>query len=130
MSEEEKLNFYKETVPFISGLVLKTSALFKDELPILIQSKEKTISLTREQCACILSNSFFCTFARDSDISTWEKSKFCSINFDELFNIPKNVKQKIAKIEMILNYFKRISKNSLKLESSNENSAKGKCGIH
>jgi poly(ADP-ribose) glycohydrolase len=119
MSEEEKLIFYKETLPFVSNLVLKTSELFKNELPILIQSKEKTISLTREQCACILGNSFFCTFARESDVSSWEKSKFCSINFDELFNIPKNVKQKIAKIEMILNYFKRISKNSLNLECSN-----------
>ena len=69
--------------------------------------------MSREQCCCILSNSFFCTFEKISNPSTWMTDQLSSINFDELFDIAQNSQIKLAKIRMIINYFNRVSVQSL-----------------
>lgn len=106
--QEEKEVFFKQTLPFIQKMVLKTPELFKDKIPMLFTGKKGEISLSREQCCCILANCFFCTFSIPTNESLWGLTKLPSINFDELFGDAKNIEAKIAKILMILHYFDRL----------------------
>eukprot|EP01080_Neovahlkampfia_damariscottae_P009432 gene9432-1638_t len=108
-TEKEKKVFYERIIPFMVELILKTPTLFPEDIPLSKQSKSYSISLSREQCACILSNSFFCTFDKISEPSTWTQDQLSSINFDELFDIALSSKVKVEKIRMIINYFDRIS---------------------
>lgn len=68
------------------------------------------ITLSRLQVACIVANSFFCTFERLSAQRHW--NEFASINMDELFESSFQTKQsRIAKLCMILHYFERLSES-------------------
>eukprot|EP01080_Neovahlkampfia_damariscottae_P010021 gene10021-2340_t len=111
MTTKEKKEFYENTIPFLQNLVLKTEKLFPNDIPMLIHSKENEISFTREQCACIIANSFFGTFERSSDEQLWGIYQLPSINLDDLFDGKANFGAKVAKIKMFLNYFERISKS-------------------
>ena len=112
ISENEQKNFFQKIIPFLQKLVLKTEELFPNDIPMLLQLKENEISFTREQCACIIANSFFGTFGRSSKEHLWSYYQLPSINLDELFNGKVNMKPKIAKIQMFLNYFNRINEKS------------------
>jgi hypothetical protein len=62
------------------------------------------IVLTKEQCACILSNAFFSTFHRNLI------SLLPSINFDHLLQgNDSSVEMKTEKFKMLMNYFTRIA---------------------
>jgi hypothetical protein len=112
--EEEKL-FFKLILPFIKNMILQTPHLFVNGVPMLYQSKCKKIGdlkklaneivLTKEQCACILSNAFFSTFHRNLI------SLLPSINFDHLLqgNDSSSVELKTEKLKMLMNYFTRIA---------------------
>jgi len=119
MSKEEQQVFFEKTIPFMVKLVLETPQLFGDKNAIKYsrQYQPVTVELSRRQCACILANSFFCTFDRDSDEKYWGMYKMPSINMDEMFggNQRNNIDAKIAKIRMILNYFRRIAEKSKQL---------------
>jgi hypothetical protein len=112
MKEEEKNHFYEKIIPFLQHLVVKTEELFPDDIPMLLKNKEIEISLTREQCACIIANSFFGTFERSSIEQLWGHYELPSINLDRLFEGNQNVQAKIAKIKMFFNYFDRIRNSS------------------
>jgi poly(ADP-ribose) glycohydrolase len=112
-SDEQRKDFFEKVVPFLQNLVLNTPKLFSQYseygLPALMRYKNKTLKFTREQAACILANSFFSTWDRDSDRRKWEKEQLPSINFDDLYGQDHNNDAKVAKILMILHYFNRIS---------------------
>jgi hypothetical protein len=108
MKEEEKNHFYTKIIPFLQNLVVKTNELFPEDIPMLSKSKEMEISFTREQCACIISNSFFGTFERSSIEELWGHYGLPSINLDHLFDMNQNLQPKVAKIKMFFNYFDRI----------------------
>jgi hypothetical protein len=62
------------------------------------------IVLTKEQCACILSNAFFSTFHRNLI------SLLPSINFDYLLHTGNDsLELKTEKLKMLMNYFTKIA---------------------
>jgi poly(ADP-ribose) glycohydrolase len=58
----------------------------------------------------LIANAFLCTFTRDSREEVWAKNNIPSINFDDMYSEHINEGPKVAKIRMMINYFRRISK--------------------
>jgi hypothetical protein len=112
LHKEEHALFFHKTIPFIQKMVLETPKLFPDTLDMLVGNKTASIKFTREQCCCVLANSFFCSFLRPSHEMVFRLTGLPSINLDDLFCEMKNPGAKIAKIYMIFNYFKRMSEKS------------------
>ncbi len=50
--------FFPRILPYMQNLVVKTKELLPNVLPILSTGKEGKLTLSREQCACILGNFF------------------------------------------------------------------------
>lgn len=113
LSKSEIESFWRKVLPFIQELVMKTPDLFKNKMYMMFSNSNCTIELSREQCACILANSFFCTFQRPSPEMFYGITNLPSINFDELCNDGRmNIVAKMAKLHMIMHYFERISEKS------------------
>jgi hypothetical protein len=112
MSHNEQQEFFTTIVPFIRELVEKSLQVFPERIPILKRYSNSEIVLSREQVAVILANGFFCTFNRQSSELFWNQAQLASINFDDLYFDNPNKDSKVAKILMIINYFRRICKKS------------------
>lgn len=111
LKDYEPKDFFEITVPFMKNLVLETDQLFPNKIKKLQSGDDKVYKFSRKESACILANSFFCTFGRDSKEYSWKRNKIPSINLDLLFGgKPEVTEVQIAKIRMILNYFTRIAK--------------------
>lgn len=110
-------DFLESVVPFLANLVLQSEDLFPatDTSPSVItplwKQQDATVSLSRVQCACILSNAFFCTFVRASVEQCWHLINFPSINYDDMLSSNPNGQAKMAKLAMLLNYFIRVSRS-------------------
>lgn len=74
---------------------------------------DRKVELSQKQCACVLCNSFFCTFERESAEVKWEVRKTPSINMDDLYTCIRQPDAKAEKLKMFLNYFKRIYEKSI-----------------
>ncbi|EFC46866.1 predicted protein [Naegleria gruberi] len=135
---EGRPKFFTETLPFIIELVLKSESilgsyagdLYEHEcqrqstivlneglLPILeelnkssINNESRAVKLTKLECACILANSFFCTFSRLGDVKEGTL-KITSINMDTLFINPYIASS--SKLLMIIHYFERLCERGI-----------------
>merc|ERR1711988_790741 len=101
--------FFKETLPFIIKLVLKTDCILPEPIPLQKQQSKSTLTLTQLQCACILANSFLSNWPkRNSGSRTksneYENYPFINFNYMMSSDIPSN----LAKIKCLLNYFERV----------------------
>ena len=72
-----------------------------------------SVTLTQEECAIILANVLLSLWERDRSSSLWEAHLIPSVNFDELFTASRLAGARVAKMQMIFNYFKRLSEKSL-----------------
>lgn len=76
-----------------------------NQLPFQLDSK--CVKLSKLECACILANSFFCTFPRIGDTRDGPHLFMPSINLDSLINNPHEASA--SKLLMIIHYFERLS---------------------
>ena len=77
-------SYISSVIPFVAQLVMRTQELWpKGTLAYLKIGQNKSVEMTRMQVACILANSFFCTFTRSSAEETFEV--YPSINLDEMY---------------------------------------------
>lgn len=101
-TEEDNEYVFNDLLPKIIELALEIPNLFQAPIPLLLQKKNHSISMSQQQAACLLANAFFCTFPNRSK----RNSDFPEINFSRLYCCegPKI----INKLKCILNYFRNI----------------------
>ncbi|KAG2387200.1 hypothetical protein C9374_001532 [Naegleria lovaniensis] len=100
-------SFIRTVIPFVANLVLDTEKYVPSKsLKYLKMGMMDTVEVSKVGAACLLANSFFCTWKRISNDALWEV--FPSINYDEMFCEHPNYRPQLAKCLMLLNYFARI----------------------
>ena len=109
----------KKVLQKMIKLALDMPNLLRKPIPILKAGQTFSISLTQQQCACILANAFFCTFP-----GRWgadSPSELPYINFNGILNDGGGRKSrvKIEKLVCMLHYFNRVlTKSNLRLEGN------------
>jgi hypothetical protein len=108
-SDDSSKFFFGEVLPKIIELALRLPELIKHPIPLLKSTKNHSVSLSQEQCGCLLANAFLCTFPqRNGDR---KNTDYPEINFNRLFSIKTD--QGLEKIKCILSYFKRICRDEM-----------------
>jgi len=103
---EEGRTFFKETLPFIVELVKTTATILHSPVPLARQQSGLSITLSQLQCACILANSFLCTWSRRNTHKAGSEYEFYPrINFNDLFSY--NTPHVLEKIKCLIHYFER-----------------------
>lgn len=104
--------FFNDLLPKIINIALRLPHLIQCPIPLLKQGMNKSISMSQEQCACLLANGFLCTFPRrNTDKKGSEYSSYPEINFNRLYQSRgQNV---IEKLKCILNYFRVVLCDSM-----------------
>ncbi|EYB96499.1 hypothetical protein Y032_0150g2785 [Ancylostoma ceylanicum] len=90
-----------DTITGIARLALRAKTVFTKPLPLLVTDRPGSVTLSQEQCACLLANAFFCTFEKD-------RENYNKINFSSLFNGTNPLSH--VKLQFILNYFSLVLK--------------------
>lgn len=103
-SEEDSEYFFEKVLPKIIELALRLPQLIQSPIPMLQKKMNHSISLSQEQCGCLLANAFLCTFP-GRNVGR-KNTDYPEINFNRLFSTKGE--KIVEKIKCILNYFKRI----------------------
>lgn len=107
LSPEYSHQFFEHYLPKLISLALQLPHMVQCPIPLLKQGKNKSISMSQQQVACLLANAFLCTFPRrNTDRSNSEYSNYPDINFNKLFS--RRGQNVIEKLKCILNYFVRV----------------------
>lgn len=107
LDEQEKLDFFENTLPKMIRLALQLPELVPGSIPLLKQDRNSSISLTQQQIACLLANAFLCTYPRrNTRKKKSEYDKFPQINFNRLFQ--SDGQCVVEKIKCICWYFRRV----------------------
>ncbi|CAJ0601222.1 unnamed protein product [Cylicocyclus nassatus] len=85
-----------ETMTGIAKLAVKAKSLITEPLPLLLAGQAGSVTLSQEQCACLLANGFFCTFPK-------EASTFNKINFSNVFQSAN--RRSRVRLQFLLHYF-------------------------
>ncbi|CAG9764003.1 unnamed protein product [Ceutorhynchus assimilis] len=110
LSQEESDSFFTDMLPNIISLALGLPELLPSGIPLLKQNRNRSLSMSQLQIACLLANAFLCTFP-------WKKSTaatYPGVNFISLFSAfarPKRNQCICEKLKSICNYFKRVTQN-------------------
>lgn len=103
-ADEDSDYFFTDILPKVIDLALRLPELIKHPIPLLKIKTNHSISMSQEQCGCLLANAFFCTFpGRNSER---KNTDYPEINFNRLFSTKGD--SVMEKIKCVLNYFKRI----------------------
>ncbi|CAH1794556.1 unnamed protein product [Owenia fusiformis] len=80
-------------------------------IPLLKANKNRSITMTQHQAACLLANAFFCTFPRrNTRKRDSEFANYPDINFSSLFSRGSRYNtRKAEKLHCIFHYFKRVT---------------------
>lgn len=116
LSSPDSLHFFHHTLPFIQSLALRLPELFplSSKLCLLCPSTtNQRVTLTKQQCACILACGFFGLFA--SGPSTFFPDGHFS-KFDFLELCLSSTGPRSAKLLCLLHYFDRISEKSKSIQ--------------
>ncbi|KHJ76834.1 poly glycohydrolase, partial [Oesophagostomum dentatum] len=70
-------------------------------IPLLTANRPASVTLSQEQCACLLAHAFYCTFRR-------ERQNYNRMNFAGIFNGANPLSH--VKLRFILNYFAMVLK--------------------
>lgn len=100
--------FFQTVLPRMQTMALELPRLITKPIPLLVQNKNATVSLSQEQIACLLCHAFFCTFPRRNSFgSTDEYYNYPSVNFVELFKgvYGKCEKTMVEKLKALIHYF-------------------------
>lgn len=120
-SDEDSEYFFNEVLPKLIDLALRLPELIKHPIPFLKNKMNHAISLSQEQCACLLANAFLCTFpARNGER---KNTDFPEINFNRLFYIKTEQVMSQLSIDVFSGQSKSLesSLNLLKFDKSNKN---------
>lgn len=99
--------FFSSTLPFILNLVKNTSEILNTPIPLAKSQSPITVTLSQYQCACILANSFLCTWSRRNKTTPGhEYENFPFINFNCLFSV--NEPWVKNKLKCLIHYFERV----------------------
>lgn len=110
ITPQKRDHLFKTIIPKMVDLVLSLPILVTHAIPLLRKQQHYSLTLSQQQITCLLANAFFCTFPRrNSKCRGSEYFQFPSINFDTLFTGRRFDKQKMNKIDCIVNYFQRIA---------------------
>nr|CAD7416169.1 unnamed protein product [Timema poppensis] len=75
-------------LPQIIGLALQLPSLVTGPIPLLVQHRNQSVSLTQLQVASLLANAFLCTFPRRNTAKRFsEYYKYPDINFNSLTHL-------------------------------------------
>jgi poly(ADP-ribose) glycohydrolase len=102
--EEQQEQFFDEIMPKIIDLALQLPELIKCPLPFLRQQTNHSISMSKQQAACLLANAFLCTFPNRNVAR--KSTDYPEINFSRLFD--SNGPHVVQKIKSIFNFFRRV----------------------
>eukprot|EP01113_Clastostelium_recurvatum_P009747 TRINITY_DN14739_c0_g1_i1.p1 TRINITY_DN14739_c0_g1~~TRINITY_DN14739_c0_g1_i1.p1 ORF type:complete len:450 (-),score=86.65 TRINITY_DN14739_c0_g1_i1:20-1369(-) len=95
-------SFWTHAVPFMIEVALDMPSLFASiEVPLLLKGRDTSVTLTRRQCACLLSHSFFGTItasARRVETKKW------AFRASQLFFL-----QATPSALCLLNYFRHLA---------------------
>lgn len=109
LEQQERTFFEKELFPSIAKLILETETLFPldRKFSILTKKKNKAITFSKLQCACLIAHMVFCiTVDQAVDFKLPEL-----IDFSVIFSkpgMPRNMPRKIPKLKCIFTYFESI----------------------
>ncbi|XP_037321621.2 poly(ADP-ribose) glycohydrolase [Pungitius pungitius] len=111
LDQSELQPLFDVVLPAMVDLALSAPVLCTMPIPLLKSRMNHSLTLSQEQIACLLANSFFCTFPRRNS----RKSEYCNypeINFYRFFEgtSPK----KIEKLKTLLCYFRRVTQTKPK----------------
>ncbi|KAK5854060.1 hypothetical protein PBY51_015162 [Eleginops maclovinus] len=110
--EQLELELLFETIlPAMVDLALSASVLCTMPIPLLKTRIDHSLTLSQEQIACLLANSFFCTFPRRNS-RKFEYCNYPEINFYRLFE--GSSPRKIEKLKTLLCYFRRVTQTKPK----------------
>ena len=98
MRREESAQFFAQILPAMVRLALNLPNLVTTPLPLLTKLENQSsaldadvgdsriqvrrVTLSQQQCACLLANAFFCTFPRRNTTPRHGQPLFPSINFN------------------------------------------------
>ncbi|KAK2159116.1 hypothetical protein LSH36_158g03039 [Paralvinella palmiformis] len=102
--------FFANILPKMINLALQLPRLCTQPIPMLKKHMDHSLTMSQQQVACLLANAFFCTFPRRNTAKRQsEYSSYPDINFSRLFQNSDNARQKLEKLNCIINYFKRVT---------------------
>ncbi|XP_054155582.1 poly(ADP-ribose) glycohydrolase-like [Oppia nitens] len=114
-NDRERDELFNEIIPQMSRLALSLPKIVTQSIPLLRQRQNRTLFLSQQQCACLLANSFFCTFPQRNQEIQATNYNLPVANFFSLFT---NYGQsgaysttKLQKLRCIVNYFRRVLRN-------------------
>jgi poly(ADP-ribose) glycohydrolase len=114
--------FWSVILPFMAQLAQKLDKVFFSAIPLLRAQVAAEITLTHEQCACLISNMFFCTFPQRSCNSphggngTGAYENFPNVNFNTLFATNESINRpnrRVQKLQCILHYFETLAEHGI-----------------
>ncbi|CAH0581095.1 unnamed protein product [Chrysodeixis includens] len=110
LEEEESQYFFDVTLPEIAKLALALPKLIQSPIPLLKKQKNRSVSLSQQQIACLLANAFFCTFPRrNSTKPTSEYNSYPFFNFNTYrFYEATDSDSNLEKLKCICHYFRRV----------------------
>ncbi|KAL6740254.1 hypothetical protein Aduo_013626 [Ancylostoma duodenale] len=85
----------------IAKLAVNAKFIITAPLPLLTANRPGSVTLSQEQCACLLAHAFYCTFRR-------ERHNYNRINFAGIFHGSNPLSH--VKLRFILNYFSLVLK--------------------
>lgn len=97
----------KEILPKMVKLAIDMPNKIRAGIPILRANQAHSLSISQEQCACILANAFFCTFPERDIYDNPECMPF--FNFNTLFSGTGLPGPQLEKLKCIFNYFRRVT---------------------
>lgn len=109
LPDNSRAIFFQQAFPFIVYLSDNTHKILNMPIPYLKAGLSGSVTLTQKQAACILANAFLCRWPVDSAEYVWDVRGLPSINYDDMFKGKSNVGAKVAKLQMLFNYFARIA---------------------
>lgn len=99
-------------LPQVAKLALQAPHLCQKPVPLLTVGMRHALTMSQEQCACLLANAFFCTFPhRNSPLHRSEFFNYPTINFSRLFESPSP--RTSEKLKAIFCYFKSVVENTV-----------------
>ncbi|KAL3904394.1 MAG: hypothetical protein SGPRY_011300, partial [Prymnesium sp.] len=84
LDDHEREAFFKTILPALCSLALRLPELFPTPLPLLRAGRASHVSVSAEQCACLLSHAFFCTYPGRNMESSNKHDALCPFSFGEL----------------------------------------------
>ena len=95
-------------LPKLVNLALSLPKVVTHTLPLPRKQQDYSIFLSQQQAACLLANSFFCTYQRRNTRAPGpEHARFLTINFNPFFCAGPEPKM-LNKLCCIFHYFRRV----------------------